>query len=336
MFLKLDTYFLPQDKLVSLELFNGTFEESENVITRDRMQDVSILGNGKRRTVDTSQWSEVGMATVLTFKTGAPGTYVAGVSTRARSIEMDAEAFNGYLEHDGILDLLAERKADPARHTDAVERYSKHVKTIFQVGDKLTDDWATPLGYPIEFVPQSNPYSLKPGDEMQVQLLFDGAPLGDQLVYLGNDHAHGHAHTDAHEHEHAEDGGHSHAGIEQMRTDANGMITAKLPSEGVWYLRTINLVPINEPGLTHESNWATLTFELGHGHAHGAHTDHGHSHGTEAEHTHDHGHQHAHDQGEGHDHEAGLPGWVFWIASLVFVGVLFFYFNGKANARENY
>ncbi|MEL6721003.1 MAG: DUF4198 domain-containing protein, partial [Bacteroidota bacterium] len=182
MFLKQKTHFLVPNTDSSIELFNGTFAESENIITRDRMIDVSLVGNGERIRVDTSQWTDKGNTTVLNFTTGEAGTWVAGVSTKARNIEMTGEAFNGYLEHDGVLDMLTWRKENDALEEDAVEKYSKHVKTIFQVGDTRTEDWKTVLGYPIEFIPLSNPYDLKIGEELAVKLLFQGEPLANQLV----------------------------------------------------------------------------------------------------------------------------------------------------------
>ncbi|MEM9886860.1 MAG: DUF4198 domain-containing protein, partial [Bacteroidota bacterium] len=190
--------------------------------------------------------------------TGAAGTWVAGVSTRARNIEMKAESFNGYLEHDGVLDMLEWRKENNAMEEDAVEKYSKHVKTIFQVGEERSDDWQTVLDYPIEFVPMSNPYDLKMGEELAVKLLWQGEALPNQLVYAGSDHA-GHSHD--HEHAEGEDDHHHHDGT-QLRTDENGVVKMEVSSAGQWYLRTIHLVLSEEEGLTHESNWATLTFEM--------------------------------------------------------------------------
>jgi len=322
MFLKLDSYFLQPDTEATIRLFNGTFAQSENVIIRNRMIDVSLVGNGKRMTQDTTQWSEQDNATLLSFKTGAPGTWVAGVSTRPNDIAMDAAAFNKYLEHDGIHDMLKWRKENNTLEEDAVEKYAKHVKTIFQVGDKKTDDWQTELGYPIEFIPTSNPYDLKPGDKFGVKLLFEGQPLRGQLVTIDAARA-GH---DDHGHDHAEGEEHTHDEGTLLRTDVRGELTFPIDHEGVWYLRTINLVESQEAGLTHESNWATLTFEVGHGHAHGAH-DH-----ADADHGHDHGDgvgAHTHDDGSEHEHheEGGVPAYVFWVGSLAVLGGLFLFFN---------
>ena len=305
MYLKLDTYYLEPETDVRVMLYNGTFEKSDNIITRDRMTDVSLVGNDTRVRLDTSQWTEEGDVTILNFRTGKPGTWVAGVSTAARNIEMDADAFNSYLEHDGVLDMIELRKAEGKMNDPAIERYSKHVKAIFQVGDQLTNDWQTPLGYPIEFVPMDNPSDMHPGHAMTFKLLWKDQPLGNQLVYVGS--AHG-EHSDDHHHHGDED---HHHDMTQLRTDANGMVAIDIAHEGVWYLRTIHLTELEEEGLTHESNWATLTFEVGEGHSH-AHTH------TSTDDSHD------------HEDEGGIPGYVFWLGSLALIGVLFFIFYNKS------
>jgi uncharacterized GH25 family protein len=332
MFLKMGTYFLQPNTPATIKVFNGTFDKSENVIARKRMRDVSLIGNGARANPDTTQWTEIDSTiTVLNFKTGAAGTWVAGLSSLSNKIELKAKDFNEYLEHDGVTDEMEWRKNNNALGKDAVEKYSKHVKAIFQVGDTKTDDWKTLLGYPIEFVPERNPYDVKPGESLNVKLLWNNQPLPNQLVYIGSDGGHdaghGHAHegekAHAHETEYAHEGGKAHAhkdgkehsheaekaqaeeahshGAEQLRTDANGVVSLNLAHEGVWYLRTIHMAHSTEAGFTHESNWATLTFEVGQGHSH--------------------------EDGQGHSH--GLPTYVYWIAGLALLGGLYFFFRRK-------
>jgi len=312
MYLKLDSYFLEPDTWATIDLFNGTFEKSENVIARNRMTDVSLVGNGTRTAVDSTMWTEKDSITTLKFKTGAAGTWVAGVSTRPRNIELSAADFNSYLEHDGVLDMLQWRQENGAMEQDAVEKYSKHVKTLFQVGDQTSEDWKTILGYPIEFVPLENPYDLHPGHELRVQLLRQGEPLADQLVYVGSvasdhDHDGDHTHPEAADHDHEAGESHQHSDAAPLRTDAEGMVRLKLTDEGTWYLRTIHMELSEAPGLTHESNWATLTFAVGQGHSH----------------THD---------ATTHEHaeETGIPSYVYWIGSLLLLAGLFFWFKRKS------
>ena len=333
MFLKLDEYYLPPNRAATIQLFNGTFDRSDNSIDRNRMVDVSLVHGGRRHRVDTTQWSERNNTTYLGFDTGAPGTYVAGVSTRARDFDLAADAFNDYLKHDGVLDELERRKAVGELDKDARERYSKHVKAIFQVGETRSDDWSAELGYPIEFVPLSNPYSVHAGESLPVKLLRSGAPLANQLVYAGlreaddgHHHAAGEDHDHSHDHDEAADHDHQ-AGTTQLRTDAAGRIEVPITADGIWFLRTIHMEQLEEPGMTHESNWATLTFQVDHGqpHSHAAGGDHEHDHDGGHEHHHGDGHDHDHD----HDHE-GLPSYVWWLGSLAVVAGLFVYFNRKA------
>jgi uncharacterized GH25 family protein len=251
MFLKLPSYFLTPNSEATVALINGTFEQSENVITRDRMTDVSIVdGSGAVRHPDTSQWRDEGNEALLDFETGAAGTYVLGVSTAPRTIKLSAEDFNGYLEHDGVRDVLANREDQGILDQPARERYSKHVKAIAQVGPDRTDHFSHRLGYPIEIVPQQNPYTLRPGDTLDVLVLRDGTPVADQIVYA----------SFAGHHAHDASGGHSEA--VDTRTDANGVAQIPLSQAGRWYVRLIHMVPVEEADLDYESNWATLTFQV--------------------------------------------------------------------------
>ncbi|ARN77516.1 NikM domain containing protein [Nonlabens spongiae] len=309
MFLKFDDYFLNADSQATLQLFNGTFDKSDNVIDRDRMLDASMVAHGRRIVIDSSQWYDKETTTFLDFKTGDPGTYVLGVSTAPRNIEMTADKFNDYLEHDGVVDMLLSRKRNNQLDQDVNEKYSKHVKTIFQVGDQLTNDWKTELGYPIEFVPLENPYDLHAGHEMRVKLLLSGEPLANQLVLIGHevmDKTHTHDGS-THSHEDAEQG-HTHEGQLELRTDSNGILNFDITESGVWHLRTIHMTEVEDVELTHESNWATLTFQIGDGHEH-----------DDDSHSHD----------DAHSHEPEFPTTLFLIISLLVVLGLFLFFKFK-------
>ncbi|WP_422080139.1 DUF4198 domain-containing protein [Ulvibacterium sp.] len=330
LYIKMGNYFLQPNQEATLSLYNGTFEKSENTIARDRMLDASVIALGERLTIAPGQWKDQDTTiTQLTFNTGEAGTYVAGVSTKARNIELTAEKFNSYLEHDGVLDMLEQRKRDSVLDEDAVESYEKHVKAIYQVGETKTNDWSAVLGYPIEFVPQANPYEKYSGEKLEVQLLLDGKPLSDQLVYANflkgphahthnaSNHGHGHdgeshshnlPHSDeghGHSHKSKKEESHTHTSGQQLRTDDQGRVLVNLPEDGIYYLRTIYMTRATDSDeLTHRSKWATLTFEVSH------------KHGPDT-HTHD------------HDHDHNLPTWVFILGSLLIIGLLFLIFRRR-------
>jgi len=251
MFLVVPDHNVPAKSEVSVSLHNGTFEKSENSIDRERMIDVSVVdGTGHVSHPAAKQWREEGTVTVLDLRTGSPGTYVVGISTKARMIELDAEEFNDYLKHDGVADILEQREKAGTLDRPAKERYSKHVKTILQVGGSATDSYAQQLGYPLEIVPLLDPATLSPGTTLKVRVLADGEPAADQLVYASY----------AGYHSNNEDGDHREA--IKVRTDKSGVAGIEISRSGRWYIRLIRMLPVNEDGVDYESNWATLTFQV--------------------------------------------------------------------------
>ena len=251
MFLKFSGYFLKPNSEATVALINGTFDKSENAISRDRMLDVSIVGPDNEVThPDEAGWLDLDNTAWLQFQTGAPGTYVLGVSTAPKTIELSADDFNEYLEHDGVLDVLADRKKSGILDKPALELYSKHVKAIYQVGDQKTGSFNTDLTYPIEIIPKQNPYLLQAGDDLEVLILREGKPVPNQLVYASYE---GH-------HQHNDDGEHDEAVA--TKTNEEGIATINLNVSGIWYVRLIHMVQHPDPEIDYESNWATLTFEI--------------------------------------------------------------------------
>jgi uncharacterized GH25 family protein len=165
-------------------------------------------------------------------------------------IELTAEDFSDYLEHDGVLDVLEARLRDGTADRPAAERYSKHVKTILQVGEPKTDSYSHRLGYPIEIVPLANPGTLSAGRTLEVLVLAAGEPVAGQLVYASYEGFHGHDETG------------SHREAARLRTDENGVARVELTRPGRWYVRLIRMLPVDEEGVDYESNWATLTFQV--------------------------------------------------------------------------
>ncbi len=245
LFLKFDSYFLKPHTAATVRLLNGTFRTSENPVARDRMADVNIINpKGERTNPSAADWRDEGKIAVLNFQTAEAGTYVVGLYTKPREIALKAAQFNNYLAHDGLPDTLAARKKNGELNKDAREQYSKHVKAIFQVGEAHTDSYNTPLGHPVEIIPQRNPYTLKIGEMFEVLCLKDGQPVVNQYVLAGRE-------VKARE-----------LPPLNTRTDDKGIARIKLSGTGKWYIKFIHMMPLNDPQINYESKWATLTFEV--------------------------------------------------------------------------
>ncbi len=245
LFLKLSDYFPTPNSSVKVAVLNGTFSTSENYITRDRLRDLALVGGGTRSAIDTSAWTPApgNKSGFVAVQVRGPGTYVLGASTLPRELKLPAKEFNAYLKDEGLGDVLAQRERDNELGLSSNERYHKHVKAIFQVGEQRTDDYATVLGYPAEIVPAQNPYALKVGEKFSVHCLLDGKSAGSVVVIAGG-----------------RDGSGARLPVQNVRADANGTATITLSSRGVWYVKFIRMDKAPHDGLTHESRWATLTF----------------------------------------------------------------------------
>ena len=245
LFLKLDSFFVAANSKVTINIMNGTFMASEGAVNFARLRDASVVApDGARANPVEANFTKNETTSFLNLDIKDAGTYVVGLSTMEREIDLEGKDFNEYLSHDGIPDTLAERKEKKELDRKVRERYSKHVKAIFQAGDVRTDNFKTVLGYPVELVPQQNPYRLKVGDTLEVLCLKDGKPLVNQFVQSGRE-ADGKA-----------------VGGSEVRTDKKGIAKFKLSAAGKWYVRFINMVRLDDPKINYESKWATLTFEI--------------------------------------------------------------------------
>ena len=247
MFWRLTSYFVTPGATVQMPVLNGTFSKSENAIEWSRVADLNVVSPDGRATIDSAHWDTRGDTSRLSYTTGKSGTYVAGLSTKPREFQLEAKAFNAYLADDGIPDILALRKKDGTITKPARERYHKHIKAIFQVGDTRSEAWSTVLGYPAELVPLANPYTAKVGTTIAFRCLVDGKPVANQLVQIGG---------------RAGSAGDTRLAIQSLRSDRDGIVHVKLHKAGRWYVKFIHMVPVVHGLVDYESKWATLTFEI--------------------------------------------------------------------------
>ena len=125
------------------------------------------------------------------------------------------------------------------------ERYSRFIKSLIQVGGKRDRTFSQRTGLRFEVVPLANPYSLKLGDELSVQVLFEGKPLADKVLYADN-----------------RDGD----SVTQQRfvTNTEGIAAIKLDRKGVWLVRLVFMQRCSKncEGADWESFWGALSFGM--------------------------------------------------------------------------
>ena len=238
-----------------LILKNGTYFESGYSITRKMSRDISIVMGGERKTPPDDEVDDVDgnpsyKQTYIKVFAEKEGTGIAGLAAHPDYIALPAELFEDYLVHEGMDDAVAEFRATNDR-TTIRERYTKHAKGIFQVGKPLSDDFKHVLDYKAEIFVEQNPGSVKVGDEMSIQVMFDGEPLDNQLVYVSA----------------ASKGAPEEMSIPEiseyaLRTDEDGRATFKIIKKDKWYIQLIHMQKVDDEDADWESNWSTITFEI--------------------------------------------------------------------------
>ena len=186
-----------------------------------------------------------GVNPTVTFE--KPGTQQIGWEGSASYISIEPEIFEKYITLEGYKAVIEARKSPGASETYGKERYSRFLKTYVQIGNKKTEDYKKPLGFKIEIIPQTNPTNLKVGDELKVQILFEGKPLSmnrvmatyDKYSTIPEDYA------------------------QTQETGADGMVRFKITHPGLWMIRTNRILPIKgDRQADWESFWSNITFQV--------------------------------------------------------------------------
>jgi uncharacterized GH25 family protein len=216
------------------------FPVSTNAIAADRMIVANAVSAGGR--IPLTVMGRRDSALVLRADLRSTGTFYAVVTLAQRDITLGAREFNAYLKQDGLPQILAERRARGELDRPARERYQKFAKLLLHKPG--TGSVATlAMDQRLEIVPLVDPFTLRRGDRLPVQVRFDGRGISGLTLGAGQ------------------------ARVPQTRaframTDSAGNVTVPLPRAGLWSLRIIHMRRAQQPGADWESYWATLTFNL--------------------------------------------------------------------------
>jgi uncharacterized GH25 family protein len=116
------------------------------------------------------------------------GTHMVIFNSTNSFISLAADTFNAYLGEDGLDQPIRYRLQHGENGQKGNEYYQRSVKTIFQVGGKITDDCLKPSSLPLDIIPDENPYAVPYGTDsekpvkVRFQVLFNKKPLADVLV----------------------------------------------------------------------------------------------------------------------------------------------------------
>ncbi len=152
--------------------------------------------------------------------------------------QMQGSEFTEYLKEEGLHRIIAARQAAGVSDQPVKEQYARYAKTAFRNGVGSGAHLTRPVGLKAEFVPTTDPTSLRAGKSLTLRLLADGRPVGSQTVAAVSD-----------------------AMSVTGKTNSDGHVTLKIDREGPWLIRTVHMVPLTgSPEVEWESYWVTLSF----------------------------------------------------------------------------
>jgi len=242
-----DLWLLPDtkptvaDKLIVLARQGMDFPKSTNALSTEKFSHRIVIGPDNQRTT-AKPAGKRDASGLMEINATKPGVYICAVRTRTRIITLKAPKFNHYLVVDGMPHIYSLRSKENTLDQDGVEQYSKSPKVLVKHGDGGGDPCQV-VGLPLEIVPLTDPFTLKVGNTLPIQVLFKGKPLNN--AHLGW----------AYPNEGNEPRG-------TIRTDTKGNALIPLAQSGLITIRLTHMTRPKKEDHEWESFWTTLTFKL--------------------------------------------------------------------------
>jgi uncharacterized GH25 family protein len=200
---------------------------------------VVMDATGRRRVVGRDGSDPAGLLRVT-----SPGLMVIGYRSRPTPVTLPPDKFTQYLKEEGLESVIAARAGTQASQREGRELFSRAAKSLVRSGTTASGSGDRALGFPIELVAERNPYQMRVGDSLPVQLTYKNAPLADTLVVAFNQR---------HPYQR-----------QRVRSDRNGRATFTIDEPGLWLVKAVHMVPAPAgSNADWESFWASLTFEIG-------------------------------------------------------------------------
>lgn len=229
------------------EQIKVNFKVGENFIgegwnlKKDRLQRLEHHRSGTVN--DITEHVVEGAEGHATMAVAEAGTHMLVMQSNDSFIEMEADEFNEYLQHDGLDETYAQREKNNELTKKGKERYARYTKLLFQVGGKVDDTYKKVAGLPMEIIPQQNPYALNVGDPVSFKIVFKGKPLFGAKVRVWNRYQ-------------------NRTTVQNIYTQQDGVIETHISNPGAWMVSVVKMTPSQDPKVDWESYWGTLVFGI--------------------------------------------------------------------------
>ncbi len=192
--------------------------------------------------VDLAKTCKEGQKPLVSVPGAKSGGHLIVLERDWSFIELEAEKFNNYLDHEGLSDALAQRRKSGEAGKPARERYRRYLKTLVQVGESRDETFRQEVGQRLEILPLDDPTAPNSKKPVTVSVRFDGKPLANAAIFayrrLGDK-----------------------VTEQPKRTDSKGLAQFKVDGSGLWMFRLVHIRRVkDDPKVDWESFWAAYSF----------------------------------------------------------------------------
>lgn len=174
-----------------------------------------------------------------------PGLHIVALQSTHAMSELPAIRFNDYAREEGLVPILAARKAAGTSNRPGREKYSRRAKALVQIGPPTAASQAfatRPIGLKLEIVPDRHPLALGPDRILPLHVLYNGRRLPNATVKLTNLGA-------------------DERPVAVAVTDRTGRTRFRVPATGTWLLNVVWSEAVrNDPKVDFDTIFSSLTF----------------------------------------------------------------------------
>ena len=228
----------------AVRLFVGDHLSNESERAFQKQKTVRFQRISQMQTEDLKPKGKEGSKPLCTIAPQRGGNHLIVLERDWSHIELPAAKFNSYLQHEGLSDILQERRQAGEDQAVGRERYRRYLKTLLRVNNQTDETYAHKAGHRLEILPLTNPSAADVGDQLTVSVLFDGKPLPRAQVAA---YSRGKEGTKA----------------QEVRTGAKGQVQFTLDHSGLWLIRLVHMQRCrDERDFDWESFWAAYSFSV--------------------------------------------------------------------------
>lgn len=244
-----DAFQVTSGGSLTLRTITGTrFATSESPVPADRIAEARLLGATPDEDERLGAFVVSGKSLVIEHRPSGRGERVVALSLLPSSRRMSGEDFARYLRLEGAVDLVDRYTRDGRMPSDSIVMHSvKYAKTLVEIGAGGPRAFSRAAGHPLEFIPLSDPSSVRVGETLALRVMVGDRPVSGAQVHAGR----------------ASSGTVASDKELTLFADAAGIVYLPIARAGLWNVRTADAAPAaGNAGMpaAWDVRWATFVF----------------------------------------------------------------------------